>query len=139
MWSVHNIKYMVAIPIPSLDRSGTPLSESEMEFWKMKIMDELRDCFGGATPVPAPGTNAVEGADGLPRNLYEAGQVLVLSGCETREDFMKRRARVRRLAEEMGKALRQAAVFVLACPSDSFLLVDDIATGASEVDHGKKS
>ncbi len=46
---------------------------------------------------------------------------------------MRKQARVKKLAEEMGKALRQEAVFVLACPSDSFLLVDDILTSDSEV------
>ena len=80
-------------------------------------MVELTGCFGGATPVPAPGTNMLAG-----KLLFEKGQTLVLAGCDSRDAFLSKRNRVQAFAERMGKALRQHSVFVLACPSDSFLL-----------------
>jgi len=78
---------------------------------------ELADCFGGATPIPSSGTNIVGG-----KILYEKGQILVYSGCDSRNVFLKKRARIRAFVERMGRELDQNSVFVLACPSDSFLI-----------------
>ena len=85
--------------------------------WTRRASKELTDCFGGSTPVPAPGTNVLEG-----RVLYEKGQVLVVSGCDDRREFLKHRARLQSFVKCMGEELDQAWVFVLAFPSDSFLL-----------------
>ena len=92
--------YLVGIPIPYLDRLGKRLRPSRVKPWIEKAALELTDCFGGATPIPAPGVNVVEG-----QVLYEKGQVLVLSACESR-----------------GEALNQDAVFLLAFSSDSLLI-----------------
>jgi len=90
--------------------------------WTRKTLDELTACFGGATPVPAPGTNIVQGPDGEALTLYEQGQTLVLAGCDSRDEFLEKRQRIDVFAEALADALDQYAVFVLACPSDSFLV-----------------
>lgn len=115
-------RYLVGIPIPALDQGGRRLRAAEIERWKTRVLQELTACFGGATPIPAPGVNIVEGPEGKSLTLYEEGQVLVLSGCGSREEFLAMRPRIERLAGKMAEALRQQAVFVLAFPSDSFLV-----------------
>lgn len=114
--------YLVAIPVPSLDREGEPLDENEIHEWTRRVLDELTACFGGATPIPAPGTNVVQGSNGGMVTLFEGGQVLVLSACESRTAFIRKRRRIEAFAARMADALRQEAVFVLAFPSDSFLV-----------------
>ena len=109
--------YLVGIPIPYLDRSGKRLRPSRVKSWIKKAALELTDCFGGATPVPAPGVNIVGG-----QVLYEKGQVLVLSACESREAFLPYREKIAVFAERMGEALDQDAVFLLAFSSDSLLI-----------------
>ena len=109
--------YLVAIPVPSLDRRGRAISPSKVEEWSRKAQMELTKCFGGATPLPAPATNIVDG-----KVLFEEGQILVLSGCDNREEFRRNRESIKAFAEEMGRALDQHAVFVLAFASDSFLI-----------------
>ena len=54
--------------------------------------------------------------------LYEAGQVLVVSACDSREEFLARRDRIEAFVARMGEELNQDAVFVLAFDSDSFLI-----------------
>jgi len=88
-------------------------------------------CFGGATPVPAPGTNVVQGPDGKALTLYEQGQTLVLAGCGSRDEFLQQRGSIDAFAETVPDALEQYAVFVFACPSDSFL-VEDVVPPAKE-------
>ena len=85
--------------------------------WVKLAEQELTECFGGATPVPSPGTNILDG-----RIVYEEGQTLVCSACENRKEFLKKRDRIAAFVERMGSDLNQFAVFVLAFPSDSFLI-----------------
>lgn len=114
---VVNKPYLVAIPIPSLDNHGHPLDQDEIDKWVAKTLWELTECFGGATPIPAPGTNILDG-----RIVYEKDQIIVVSGCDSREEFSRHRERIEAFAEAMGEDLRQFAVFVLAFQSDSFLV-----------------
>ena len=109
--------YLVAIPVPSLDRRGRAISQEKVKEWSLKAQRELTECFGGATPLPAPAMNMVGR-----KVLYEQAQVLVLSGCDNREQFLRKRERIETFVEEMGRALDQHSVFVLAFPSDSFLI-----------------
>lgn len=118
-------RYLVAIPVPSLDINGTPLDQSEIDTWVRKTLDELTECFGGAMLIAAPGTNILDG-----RILYEKDQVIVVSACDSRDEFLQKRSRIEAFAEEMRRDLRQYAVFVLACPSDSFLV--EITSGPEE-------
>lgn len=108
---------MVAIPIPSLNLHGGALAPDAIEEWVKRAEREFTACFGGATSLRAPGTNIVGG-----KVLYEAGQVLVVSGCNNRAEFLRHRDRIDAFATEMGDQLDQAAVFVLAFDSDSFLV-----------------
>ncbi len=114
---VHQKPYVVAVPVPSLNRHGYQLNNEDIDRWIKLVEAELTACFGGATSLQAPGTNIVEG-----KVLYEAGQLLVLSGCDSRAQFIARRERLAAFVEKMGNALDQAAVFVLAFDSDSFLI-----------------
>lgn len=114
--------YLVGIPVPSLDRDGESLDENEIHEWTRRVLDELTACFGGATPISAPGTNVVQRSDGGMVTLFEGGQVLVLSACESRTVFIRKRRRIEAFAARMADALRQEAVFVLAFSSDSFLV-----------------
>jgi hypothetical protein len=110
-------QYPVAIPVPFLDRRGRELSEREVQRWVARAQHELTECFGGATAVPAPGTNIVGG-----KILYEAGQVLVVAACDSRDEFLGHRNRIEAFVTLMGQELNQDAVFVLAFDSDSFLI-----------------
>jgi hypothetical protein len=110
-------KYLVAIPVPGLDRNGKRLMENTVQKWVKLAEKELTDCFGGATPIPSWGTNVIDG-----KILYEKGQMLVYSTCDSRRDFIEKRNRIQAFVERMGKDLDQEFVFVLACPSDSFLI-----------------
>ena len=110
-------KYLVAIPVPCLDRNGKKLIRGRIEKWVRMAEKELTECFGGATPIPSSGTNIIDG-----KILYEKGQMLVHSTCDSRREFLKDRNRLRAFVERMGRDLDQKFVFVLACPSDSFLI-----------------
>ncbi len=110
-------KYVVAIPVPWLDQDGRKLKRARVERWVRMAERELTECFGGATPVPSAGTNIVDG-----KILYEKGQILVHSACDNRSEFLEKRARIGAFVERMGRDLDQRLVFVLACPSDSFLI-----------------
>lgn len=109
--------YLVAIPIPSLDNRGAPLGRDEIEKWIKKTLEELTECFGGASPIAAPGTNMLDG-----QILYEQDQVIVVSACDSADEFRRHRSRIEAFAEVLGRALRQHSVCVLAVPSDSFLV-----------------
>lgn len=109
--------YLVGIPVPYLDRNGQKLDRSLTATWTKKTLLELTECFGGATPLSAPATNRV--GENI---LFEEGQTLVLSGCDDRDEYLLKRDRIQEFAERMGVALNQYSVFVLAFPSDSFLL-----------------
>ncbi len=110
-------RYLVAVPVPVLDKYGRQLSGGDVQRWVTLAQEELTECFGGATAVPAPGTNIVGG-----RILYEAEQTLVVSACDSREDFLARRDRIEAFVTRMGEELNQDSVFVLAFDSDSFLI-----------------
>jgi hypothetical protein len=110
-------KYLVAIPVPCLDRNGRKLMRGRVKEWVRMAERELTECFGGATPIPSSGTNVIDG-----KILYETGQMLVYSTCDSRTDFLKKRNRIQAFVERMGRDLDQESVFVLACPSDSFLI-----------------
>ena len=112
--------YVVAIPIPSLDDEGEPLSTEEIDAWVKNALRELTECFGGAMPIPAPGMNVLDGT-----LLYEKNQVVVMAGCDSRDDFLLKKNRLEAFAVKMGRRLRQRYVFVLGVPSDSFLVEID--------------
>ena len=76
-------RYLVAIPVPSLDVNGTRLKKGEIEKWVRRTLEELTECFGGAMRVAAPGTNVLDG-----QLLYEKDQVVVMSACDSRRDFL---------------------------------------------------
>jgi len=121
---VRQKRYLVAIPIPALDRRGRRLKAGRIREWVRLAGEELTACFGGATPILAPGTNVVGG-----KVLYERGQVLVVSGCDNRSDFLDKKDRIAIFAERMGEELDQESVFVLAFDSDSLLIEIPKATG----------
>jgi hypothetical protein len=110
-------RYLVALPIPFLDKHGRELSGGDTQRWVTRAQQELTESFGGATALPAPGTNVVGG-----KVLYEAGQTLVVSACDSREEFLAHRDRIEAFVTRMGDELNQDAVFVLAFDSDSFLI-----------------
>lgn len=124
----HEMRYLVGIPIPYLDRRGKRLRPAQVKSWIEKAAVELTGCFGGATPIPAPGVNIVDG-----KVLYEKGQILVLSACQGRGDFLPHRERIAAFAERMGEALDQDAVFLLAFSSDSLLI--ELPTPPQEANH----
>jgi hypothetical protein len=112
-------RYLVALPVASLDREGRPLPRATVEEWTARAQREMTRLFGGATVLPAPGSSAV--TDGR----SEPGQALVLSVCDGRASFLARRDEVRRLAEQVKDALDQETALVLGFASDSFLVEDE--------------
>lgn len=117
-------KYLVALPIPYLDKSGNELNASERQKWTHRAEKELTRCFGATTVIHAPGTNILDG-----KLLYEKDQTLVLSACDTRQGFIRKRTRIKAFAEVMGRELNQDAVFILGFRSDSCLVEIDAETG----------
>ena len=116
---IRELRYLVAIPIPFLDRNGRKLNSRAVAKWTRRAELELSKCFGGATPVPvpSPGINILGG-----NVLYGKGQTLVLSACGSHAEYLARRDRIQRFAVRMAEALNQESVFVLAFPSDSFMI-----------------
>lgn len=97
-------RYLVAVPVPFLDKHGRELAEGDVQRWAALAQRELTECFGGATAVLAPGTNIVGG-----KILYEAGQVLVVSACDSRKQFLANRDRIEAFVTRMGDELNQDA------------------------------
>ena len=122
-------KYLVAVPVPFLDRHGKKLNRRQMQKWVRLAEKELTECFGGATPIPSPGTNIIEG-----QIVYEEGQILVCSTCENRKEFLKQRDRIAAFVESMGNDLNQHSVFLLAFRSDSFLIEIETQRSSHEMD-----
>ena len=119
---VHELTYMVGIPIPYLDRRGNPLAKREVTAWRQKAEQLLTECFGGVTRLAAPGLNQVRTPGEGRLTLFEKGQILLLSGCAHRPAFLLHRDRIEKFVKRMGQALDQQDVFVLAFDSDSFLI-----------------
>ncbi len=120
---IHGKSYVVAIPIPSLAKGGKRLDEKLKQKWRRKVRQELTECFGGAVQYRSPGTFILpDPRTGKIRSYMEKGQVLMISGWDDREEYLMKKQRIENLAVAMGKGLNQAAVFVLAFPSDSFLI-----------------
>ena len=112
-------RYLVALPIASLDRGGDVLPPARVREWTERAQKEMTRLFGGATVLPAPGSSAA--SDGA----TEPGQALVLSVCDDRQAFLARRADVHRLAEAVKEGLDQETALVLGFASDSFLVEDE--------------
>jgi hypothetical protein len=112
-------RYLVALPVASLDRGGRPLPRAKVEEWAARVQEEMTRLFGGATVLPAPGGSAVV------EGQTEGGQALVLSVCDDRDAFLRRRADVRRLAERLKEGLDQETALVLGFASDSMLVEDE--------------
>ena len=112
-------RYLVAVPVASLDREGRALPKARLEEWTRRAQEELTRLFGGATVLPGPGSSAVT------EGKAEAGQALVLSVCDDRDAFLARRKEVRRLAEAIKEGLDQETAIVLGFASDSFLVEDE--------------
>ena len=113
-------RYLVALPIASLDRHQRPLPEARVREWTDRVQKELTRLFGGATALPAPGSSAPS------EGVTERGQVLVLCACDDREAFLQRRAEVHALAEQVKAGLDQETALVLGFVSDSFLVEDSV-------------
>lgn len=111
-------RYLVALPVASLDRHGKPLAEGRVREWTERVQKEMTRLFGGATVMPSPGASAP--SDGA----IERGQALVLTVCDDRESFLAKRADVHRLAEAVKEGLDQETALVLGFASDSFLVED---------------
>jgi len=44
---VHELRYLVEIPIPYVDRRGRALDRRKRLRWQRRIGEALTDCFGG--------------------------------------------------------------------------------------------
>jgi len=121
--AIRGKNYVVAIPIPSLDRGGKQLGPKLKQKWERSIQKELTEIFGGALRYRSPGTFILpDPFTGKIRRYIEKGQVLIISGCDDRNEYLMKKQRIENLVVAMGKDLNQAAVFVLAFASDSFLI-----------------
>lgn len=119
---VHELKYLIEIPIPYVDKQGRKLHERRRSDWRRKLEALLTECFGGFTPGKAPALNRVQTADGRWLTLSEKGQVVLRSACADRKAFLEHRDRLVDFVVRMGEDLNQADVFILAYPSDSLLI-----------------
>lgn len=62
--TVHELKYLVEIPIPYVDRRGRRLDRRRTLRWRRKVEAVLTECFGGFTPAKAPALNRVQTSGG---------------------------------------------------------------------------
>jgi hypothetical protein len=118
--------FVVAIPVPFLDRAGRKLDAVQIDRWTQKVQRVLTRCFGGATvsAANAPGmwTAFPDRETGKPQKVYEEKQTLVEAACADKVEFLRHRRRIRALVVRMGRSLDQCCVFVLARASESFLI-----------------
>ena len=119
---VHELKYLIEIPIPYVDKRGRKLDDRRKSPWRRRLEVLLTECFRGFTPGKAPAFNRIQTADGKWVTLTEKGQVVLRSACADREAFLQHRDRLVDLDVRMGEDLNQADVFILAYPSDSLLI-----------------
>lgn len=119
---VHELRYLVEIPIPYVDRRGRALDRRKRLRWQRRIEVLLTECFDGFTPAKARAMNRVQKADGSWMTLTERGQVVLRSACSGRDAFLAQRERLVDLVVRMGEDLDQADVFILAYDSDSLLI-----------------
>ena len=119
---IHELKYLIEIPIPYVDRQGKRVNNRKRAQWRHTLESLLTECFGGFTPGKAPALNRVRAANGQWLTLSEKGQVVLRSACSNREEFLRHRDRLVDLVVQMGEALNQADVFILAYASDSLLI-----------------
>src|SRR3990172_4271097 len=109
--------YVVAIPIPSLDKKGKALVDQRREKWQRRVQTELTKCFGGAIRYQSPGTFLLPDREtGRIRSYIEKGQTLVVSACNDPDEFLAKRDSIQKLIVAMGNGLNQASVFVLGFP-----------------------
>lgn len=119
---VYELKYLIEIPIPYVDKVGRKLDERKRSDWRRKLGLVLTECFGGFTPGKAPALNRVQRSDGSWLTLSEKGQVVLRSACADQAAFLEHRERLVEFLVEMGEDLNQADVFIVAYPSDSLLI-----------------
>lgn len=119
---VHELEYLIEIPIPSVDKQGRKLDHRRRSQWRRRLEELLTECFGGFTPGKAPALNRVQTADGTWLTLSEKGQVVLRSACADRAAFLLHRDRLVDVVVRMGEDLNQANVFILAYSSDSVLI-----------------
>ena len=118
----HELRYLVEIPIPYVDRRGRVLDRRKRLRWQRRVETVLTQCFGGFTPAKAPAMNRVRTASGAWMTLTEKGQVVLRSACSNRDTFLAHRERLIDLIVRMGEELDQGDVFILAYDSDSLLI-----------------
>jgi len=52
-------RYLVALPIASLDLGGRSLPAERVREWTERVQEEMTRMFGGATVIAAPGSSGV--------------------------------------------------------------------------------
>ena len=125
---VDELRYLVEVPIPYVDRHGHALGRGKRLRWQRKLEAALTRFFGGFTPAKAPAMNRVKTASGDWLTLTEKGQVVLRSACPDRDAFMAHREQLVDLVVRMGDELDQADVFILAYDSDSLRI--EVVEGA---------
>ena len=120
--TIRQLKYLIEIPIPYVDREGRQLNNTTRAKWRRSLEALLTECFGGFTPGKAPALNRVRRTSGRWLTLSEKGQVVLRSACSDRNEFLRHRNRLVDMVVKMGEALNQADVFILAYASDSLLI-----------------
>ena len=91
---VHELRYLVEIPIPFVNRRGDVLERGKRLRWRRRLETALTECFGGFTPAKAPAMNRVQTASGAWMTLTEKGQVVLRSACADRDAFLAHRERL---------------------------------------------
>lgn len=113
------LPYVVAIPIPRLNWRGRKLPVSLVRLWKENTLRFFGECFGGAIATRSAGPYRHQ--DGTV--VFDRGQWVVQAGCSSRGRYLRHRRQIEEFAEELGRALDQESMFVLAYPrGDSVIL-----------------
>jgi hypothetical protein len=113
------LPFVVALPIPRIDRRGQTIPVAKVERWKEKALVLFGKCFGGAVAIRSPGP--YQHQDGTV--VIDRNQWVVQAGCEGRRTYLAQQSRIESFARKMGRALDQEAVFVLACPHGESVLI----------------
>jgi len=117
--SLVRLDYVVIVPVPTLDRGHRRLAVKRRRQATDLLLKAFTRWFGGATALPSLGTWEMLDGSGI---AIDRNQTVVFS-MTTRVVWRKQRARVVRLASQVGDLLDQEAMAVVAFAKADGLLV----------------
>jgi hypothetical protein len=115
------LRYLVAVPLPRLDRRGRRIGKVRQERARDRLMRAFGRWFGGATAMPCAGTWQPLDDRTI---MVDKGQIVVVS-MTTKRQFRRRRPALARLVGALADELDQEAMAVISFPTAEGWIVFD--------------